>query len=85
MQKSILEKERFERKKLEELDKMKTEFFSNISHEFRTPLSLIINPLEKLAKDQELSNNNKEKVNIILKSSNRLLKLTNELMDFSKI
>jgi signal transduction histidine kinase/DNA-binding response OmpR family regulator/ligand-binding sensor domain-containing protein len=85
LQKSIIEKERFERKKLEELDKMKSEFFSNISHEFRTPLSLIINPLEKLAKEEEISNKNKGKIKLILKSSNRLLKLTNELMDFSKI
>lgn len=85
MQKSIIEKERYERKKLEELDKMKTEFFSNISHEFRTPLSLIINPLEKLAKNGALTGNDKEKVNLILKSSNRLLTLTNELMDFSKL
>jgi signal transduction histidine kinase/ligand-binding sensor domain-containing protein/DNA-binding response OmpR family regulator len=84
-QKSIIEKERFERKKLEELDKMKSEFFSNISHEFRTPLSLIINPLEKLIKEDDISNRNKEKIKLILKSSNRLLKLTNELMDFSKI
>lgn len=85
LQQSILEKERFERKKVEELDKMKTEFFSNISHELRTPLSLIINPLESITKDEELSLQNREKLNLVLKSSNRLLKLTNELMDFSKI
>jgi signal transduction histidine kinase/ligand-binding sensor domain-containing protein/DNA-binding response OmpR family regulator len=85
LQKSIIEKERFEIKKLEELDKMKSEFFSNISHEFRTPLSLIINPLEKLAKEEGFSAKNRERIKLILKSSNRLLKLTNELMDFSKI
>jgi len=85
IQKSIIEKERFERKKIEELDKMKSEFFSNISHEFRTPLSLIISPLEKLIKENEITDRNKEKIKLILKSSNRLLKLTKELMDFSKI
>lgn len=85
MQKSLIEKERYERKKLEELDRMKTEFFSNISHEFRTPLSLIINPLEKLYNDKDISDKNKDKIQLILKSSNRLLKLTNELMDFSKV
>lgn len=84
-QKSILEKEQFERKKIEELDKMKSEFFSNISHEFRTPLSLIIDPLEKLIKDEDISQKNKDKIKLILKSSNRLLKLTNELIDFGKI
>lgn len=85
LQKSLVEKERFERKKFEELDKMKTEFFSNISHEFRTPLSLIINPLEKLIGEGKLTEKDKERVKLVLKSSNRLLKLTNELMDFSKI
>ncbi|MBN2812579.1 MAG: response regulator, partial [Bacteroidales bacterium] len=85
LQKSILEKERFERRKIEELDKMKTEFFSNISHELRTPLSLIINPLEAMARDKDLPAATTEKVKLALKSSNRLLKLTNELIDFSKI
>ncbi len=85
MQKSLVEKERYERKKIEELDKMKSEFFSNISHEFRTPLSLIINPLEKLVTEGNLTEKDKERIRLVLKSSNRLLKLTNELMDFSKI
>jgi signal transduction histidine kinase len=85
LQKSLVEKERYERKKIEELDKMKSEFFSNISHEFRTPLSLIINPLEKLVNEDNLSNKDKDRIRLVLKSSNRLLKLTNELMDFSKI
>jgi DNA-binding response OmpR family regulator/nitrogen-specific signal transduction histidine kinase len=85
MQKSLVEKERYERKKIEELDKMKSEFFSNISHEFRTPLSLIINPLEKLVNEDNLSAKDKDRIRLVLKSSNRLLKLTNELMDFSKI
>jgi signal transduction histidine kinase/ligand-binding sensor domain-containing protein/DNA-binding response OmpR family regulator len=85
LQKSLVEKERYERKKIEELDKMKSEFFSNISHEFRTPLSLIINPLEKLINEDHLSIKDKNSLKLVLKSSNRLLKLTNELMDFSKI
>ena len=85
LQKSLVEKERYERKKIEELDKMKSEFFSNISHEFRTPLSLIINPLEKLVTEDNLSIKDKNRIRLVLKSSNRLLKLTNELMDFSKI
>lgn len=85
LDKSLIEKERYERKKIEELDKMKSEFFSNISHEFRTPLSLIINPLEKLLNEGKLPDKEKERIKLVLKSSNRLLKLTNELMDFSKI
>ncbi|MFO7370059.1 MAG: ATP-binding protein [Bacteroidales bacterium] len=84
-QKAILEKERFERKKIEELERMKSEFFSNLSHEFRTPLSLMINPLDTLVKDPDLSQATKDKLNVVLKSSNRLLKLTTELMDSGKI
>jgi signal transduction histidine kinase/DNA-binding response OmpR family regulator len=85
LQNSLVEKERYERKKIEELDKMKSDFFSNISHEFRTPLSLIINPLEKIVNEDNLTDTNKNIIRLVLKSSNRLLKLTNELMDFSKI
>lgn len=85
LQRSLVEKERYERKKIEELDKMKSEFFSNISHEFRTPLSLIINPLEKLVNEDNITEKDKGRIRLVLKSSNRLLKLTNELMDFSKI
>jgi len=84
-QQAILEKERYERVKLEELDQMKSDFFTNISHEFRTPLTLIIDPLEKIKSDKEISEHNRNKINLVLKSSKKLLKLTNEIMDFSKI
>ena len=84
-QQAILENERFERKRIEELEKMKSEFFSNLSHEFRTPLSLIINPLDSLVREPDLPKATKDKLNVVLKSSNRLLKLTNELMDSGKI
>jgi signal transduction histidine kinase/ligand-binding sensor domain-containing protein/CheY-like chemotaxis protein/AraC-like DNA-binding protein len=82
---TIIEKERYEKKKLMELDAMKSEFFSNISHELRTPLSLIINPLEEYTLKSNIPAEHKEKLNIVLKSSQRLLRLTNELLDFSKI
>ncbi|MBN1144788.1 MAG: response regulator [Bacteroidales bacterium] len=84
-QQAILENERFERKKIEELEKKKSEFFSNLSHEFRTPLSLIINPLDALVKEPDLSQATKDKLDVVLKSSNRLLKLTNELMDSGQV
>ncbi len=83
-QKSIIEKEQFERKKIEELVKLKIDFISNLSHEFRMPLSLIINSLEAMTRDTELSEATKEKLHAVLKNSYRLLKLTNELMDSGK-
>lgn len=71
--------------KLHESDQMKIRFFTNISHEFRTPLTLIINPLESIlhgiVNDTLLSN----RLQIILKNANRLLRLVNQLLDFRKI
>lgn len=71
----------------EELNERKLRFFTNISHEFRTPLTLIINPLEDILqkKNLNLSNFVQEKHQIIHKNANRLSRLINELMDFRKL
>ncbi len=84
-EKTEKEKEVFERMKLQELDKLKTDFLTNIAHEIRTPLSLIINPLETIVQNNDLPQNTKEKIQVTLKNSYRLVKLTNELSDFTKI
>lgn len=84
-QKSILEKERFERKKTEELEKLKSEFFSNLSNEFRTPISMNIRQMEELTQDSDLPQTTKDKLQVVLKSSYRLLNLTNELVDPDKL
>ena len=66
-----------------EMDDMKLRFFTNISHEFRTPLTLIISPLERIIAD---TNNEKQKQKLILVRRNaiRLLNLVNQLLDFRK-
>jgi PAS domain S-box-containing protein len=72
---------------LAELDCAKTQFFSNVSHEFRTPLTLMLGPLEEvLAEGREhLSPEQHEQLVVAHRNALRLLKLVNTLLDFSRI
>ncbi|MFD0860593.1 two-component regulator propeller domain-containing protein [Sungkyunkwania multivorans] len=80
-----LERER--RVQKEELQQQKLQFFTNISHEFRTPLTLIINPIQELLNSREANINEsvRRKHQIIYKNAERLSRLINELMDFRKL
>jgi signal transduction histidine kinase/ligand-binding sensor domain-containing protein/DNA-binding response OmpR family regulator len=73
-----------EKEKLEELNQMKLQFFTNISHEFRTPLTLIIAPLENILSSLKGNTIVKEQLKIMHRNSNYLLNLINELIDFRK-
>ena len=71
---------------LAEIDRAKTLFFSNVSHDFRTPLTLMLAPLEDLlAESGGLSPQQHERLDIAHRNSLRLLKLVNTLLDFSRI
>jgi signal transduction histidine kinase/CheY-like chemotaxis protein len=70
---------------LKDLDKAKSHFFSNITHEFRTPLTLIIGPLEQLLDEQPPPTVFKRRMKGILKNANHILGLINQLLDISKI
>jgi len=71
---------------LAEIDRAKTAFFSNISHEFRTPLTLVLSPLEDmLAEPSTLARANLERLELVHRNSLRLLKQVNTLLDFSRI
>nr|WP_255723993.1 ATP-binding protein [Terrimonas ginsenosidimutans] len=77
--------EKREAHRLKEVDELKDRFFSNITHEFRTPLTLIISPLEKLSMDSTLSPAALNSVKIAQRNSQQLLRLINEFLDFSKL
>ncbi len=63
----------------------KMRFFTNVSHEFRTPITLMLLSVEELLKDQKLSSESQRKVGLVHKNANRILKMVNELLDFRKI
>jgi DNA-binding NtrC family response regulator len=72
---------------LAEIDRVKTAFFSNVSHEFRTPLALMLGPLEEVLPEarERLSPERHEQLVTVRRNALRLLKLVNTLLDFSRI
>ena len=75
-----------ENAQIQALDRLKTNFFTNISHEFRTPLTLIISPLEKyLSENTDLPNPQRKRAESIYRNAKQLQKLINQLLDLSKL
>jgi ligand-binding sensor domain-containing protein/signal transduction histidine kinase/DNA-binding response OmpR family regulator len=83
--KQKLELEYLETKRIEENNLAKLDFFTNISHEFRTPLTLILGPLQQILADYNGTNEMYKKLLVIEGSANHLLNLINRLMDFRKL
>ncbi|MDC0743156.1 ATP-binding response regulator [Polyangium mundeleinium] len=80
------ESERRRAEALAEIDRAKTTFFSNVSHEFRTPLTMMLGPLEELALgDPPLTDAQRTHVDLAQRSAERLLKLVKSLLDFARI
>jgi signal transduction histidine kinase len=79
------EEERRRAESLAELDRAKTAFFSNVSHEFRTPLTLMLGPLQDLLDEPELAPDVREQLGVTRRNALRLLKLVNSLLDFSRL
>src|SRR5262245_15453685 len=79
------EEERRRAEVLAELDHAKTAFFSNVSHEFRTPLTLMLGPLEEALAKADGSQSDRDLITLAHRNGLRLLKLVNALLDFSRL
>ena len=84
------EKETARRAKLEKdqeqrVNRMNMSFFANISHEFRTPLTMISGPVTQLCESPKIEGENKQLLYIVQRSVGRMLRLVNQLMDFNKL
>ena len=70
---------------VEALNQSKLRFFTNISHEFRTPLTMISGPVTQLCESPKIEGENKQLLYIVQRSVGRMLRLVNQLMDFNKL
>lgn len=82
--KQMIEQERKEAEQKHEFDQVKITFLTNLSHEFRTPISLIVAPAEKLL-ESEVNKGKLEQLSLINRNAKRLLNLVNQLLDFRKL
>jgi signal transduction histidine kinase/DNA-binding response OmpR family regulator len=76
---------RIEKEHAEEIIQAKQEFFTSISHELRTPISLIIPPIQQIIKRGNLDEENRSLITLAEKNSQRLLRLINQILDFRKL
>ena len=76
---------RLEKEQEQRLNRMNMSFFANISHEFRTPLTMISGPVTQLCNNPRIEGEEKNLLCIVQRSVNRMLKLVNQLMDFNKL
>lgn len=74
-----------ERAKKDELDRVKMDFFTNISHELKTPLSLILAPLKHLSSDENMSDESRERLSIAIANTSKMVDLINELVTFNRV
>jgi signal transduction histidine kinase/DNA-binding response OmpR family regulator len=80
----MIEQERKEAERIHEFDQVKIKFLTNLSHEFRTPIALITDPVEKLLQE-ETAGKKQEQLSMISRNARRLLNLVNQLLDFRKL
>lgn len=85
--KNQLKLEKLKREKADEINKMKLDFFTNVSHEFRTPLSLILSPVENLinAPCNAYIGNFRDQLHLVNNNAKKMLQLTNQILDLRKL
>ena len=81
----VAEQARLEKEQEQRVNKMNMSFFANMSHEFRTPLTMILGPINQLCEDASIKGENSKLLYIVQRSVNRMLKMINQLMDFNKL
>ncbi len=86
VRKNAIKLAKSEQKRMREMMEMRTRFFTNISHEFRTPLTLILSPLQQIMADEEFANNPKLKspLKVMYNNGSSLMRLISELLNYTK-
>lgn len=74
-----------EKEQEQHINQMNMSYFSNISHEFRTPLTMISGPIAVMAKDDSISGESRQMLHIVQRNINRMLRLVNQMLDFNKL
>lgn len=74
-----------QKEKAEEATKLKSQFLASMSHELRTPMNSILGLTELILEDLSLSDKNRERLSVVLRSGNRLMNLINDILDLSKV
>lgn len=83
--KMLVRQKELEKEQEKRINQMNMSFFANVSHEFRTPLTMISGPVDTLCNNSKIEGDNKKMLYIIQRSVNRMLKLVNQLLDFNKL
>lgn len=84
-EKSAVRLANMEKENIEEINKVKMDFFTSVSHELKTPLSLIKAPLKHISQNEELSTESSEKLEIAIKNTDKMVGLIDELVTFNKV
>jgi len=84
-EKEVARRARQEKEQEQRVNQMNMSFFANISHEFRTPLTMISGPVTQLCNNSRIEGEDKNLLRIVQRSVNRMLRLVNQMMDFNKL